>query len=190
MVRVGASGRCRVLAGVLALLLAVGCIANPIGVSSADCEKKAVEEVYGRYMYDELKLRPTAPSKLSVKEVYGDYKHVEAPPSSWSGLSETEARSFTGLEVSIEPASFTRGDSVVANPHYETRCYPHVVEHFPFQTWSDDNVFGWEREVIHVLTVSRLESTGRELQVAEFEIVGDDLWIRDRAWLFVVRRQE
>ena len=78
MVKAGASGKRFALAGVAALLIAASCPVSPVEKSITDCEKREVENVYGTYVYDKLRLRPVSPLKLSVEETYGDYKHDEA----------------------------------------------------------------------------------------------------------------
>jgi len=190
VVKVGASGKRFSLASVIALLIAASCPVSPAERSAADCEKKTAEDIYGAYVYDTLRLRPVWPLTLSVEETYGDYEQDEEPEYSWSGMSEIEARSLTGLQVSIEPTRFQRGMTLVVDPYYEIRCEENFSKRFPSHPSSIANVFGRDREFIDTLSVFQKGDAGRKLRIARFEIVGDDLWVVDRAWLFVLKRKD
>lgn len=188
MVTAAARGLGGALVSVAALLFATDCLARTFVDPITDCDRKPIEQVYGKYTYDEPRLRPVPGSWLSVKEVYGDYERIEISEG-WMYLSDAKAQAYAGLEVSIEPSRFEKGDTKIVDPQYEVTCYRTFVEgHVPVYRWSDEQGFGSDRDVIDVLRVYRPEDTER-LAPYIFEIVGDDLWKTASGWLFVVKRQ-
>jgi len=190
MVKAGVSGKRFALASVMALLVATSRPAHTAEQPVLDCENKMVEDTYGTYVYDTLRLRPKPSLRLSVEETYGDYEYDESTGSSLSGISETEARSLTGLQVSIEPTRFQRGSTIVVDPHYEIHCFENFVGRSRFQTWDELNVFGSDREFIDTLSVFQRGDAGRKLRIAHFEIVGDDLWGHGSCLAFRTQSEE
>ena len=189
MVRVAMCGKRCTLLGTAALLLSASGFAEPVVDPITDCERKPVEEVYGSYVHDKPRLRPVPGSWLSVKETYGDYEQVEMSQD-WMYLSETKAYAYAGLKVSIEPNRFQAGGTEIINPQYVVACYRTFVEgHVPVYRWSNEQGFGSDRAVIHVLRVYRPEDKDRRAPKI-FEMVGNDLWMTTSGWLFVIRRRE
>ena len=166
------------------LFLAANCLAKPVDPIT-DCEKVALKEVYGTYVYGEPRMPPSELWGISVEETYEDYEHAEV---SQSGLS---VQPYTGIEVSIDPTRFQGTDGVVVNPHYVTSCYRTFVEgHVPLRRWSNEDGFGVDRKVIDVLTVYAPGDVHRQSPVTVFEIVGEDLWYGGFTWLYIARRKE
>jgi len=131
------SNRQSVALASIALFMAANCLANPTNPIT-DCEKKALSDVYGTYVYDEPRMRPS--KRASVEEIYEGYEPDEAYQP---GLSD---RRYTGSELSIDPVLFQDLDDVVVNPYYVISCYRAFVEgHIPPFRWSDDYGFGVDR---------------------------------------------
>ena len=168
----------------IAALLAAECLAEP-AQSITDCERKALKEMYGTYVYGEPRMPPSEPRELSVEETYGKYEYSEV------SQSQLSAQSYTGTTVSIDPTRFEGVDGVVVNPYYVISCYRTFVEgHIPVRRWSNEDGFGVDRKVVDVLAVYPPGDIHRQSPIRMFEIVGEDLWYGGFTWLYIARRKE
>ncbi len=181
-----AKGVCHAISSAaIALLLGTNCFAEPIEDSITNCEKKALEEVYGTYVYDEPRMPPSELWGVSVEETYRNYERTNAPQS------HLLTGSYAGIEVSIDPARFRGADGVVVNPVYVVSCYRTFVEgHIPSYRWSNEGGYGVDREVIDVLRVYPPEDIHRQWPLKVFEIVGEDLWYGGITRLYIARRKD